>query len=678
MTTGTSSEYCGRCGSENPAGNAFCNRCGVDLATCKTSPEDDTASNATLFAAGPALAPGAMIDGGRWIIEDVLGAGGMGTVYLARDEHARTVVVKTPHPDLLHQEGFSERFKAEIRSMMGIEHPHIVRVYDAGHEGVLPFFVVQYLPGGDLKQRILAGGGKQSPEQVTTWLRTIAEALDFTHSHDVIHRDVKPQNILFDDGGHAYLSDFGIAKAMVDGEASEMTKTGAFVGSVSYCAPEYVDRKFGPSCDQYSLAVVVYEALCGERPHKAATEERLLVDKVTQPAFSLAARKAGVPAKTCRVVMRALEQKPENRYASCVAFAEAFEASLASRSFSSSLSFNRSPQALRKRRRTRGPGPAVAVSLALVLALGVGLGVARYGGIGAADAPDHQSGGVEPARVAAAAEAAADESYAVAAAEVMAAARRSEALASAPPAVASPPPRAPLAAVKETRGIPAIPVVAPPTVDGIDTGIVVRSNVPGDTVSINGKIVGASGPTVRPVEAGPVTVVVRREGYAPFEQRIEVAPGMRPVVHATLTKIGATPAAPEMLGGPETELARRCNAGDEASCEFLGEFRRQAAKCRTGTALDCRQHATNYRVGAYGVSDRSDYARSLAEQASAGLQTECQQGVSRSCVVAGQDLEIGRGGLEQDRPQAVAMYRRACELGSTDGCAELDRLGEAR
>ena len=277
---------------------------------------------------------GRVLDG-RYRVERVLGAGGMGTVYLARDERmGRPVVVKVPHARLLDDEGFRRRFAHEVRALTDLPHPHVVKVLDAGEapeEGrtvPVPYAVLEYLDGGSLKERF--SRGPSSCEDVLAWLPGVASALDFIHAQGVVHRDVKPGNILFDRSGHAIVADFGIAKALGDLDTG-LTQTGATPGSPDYMAPEVaLGGSIGPSYDQYALAVVVYEALSGALPHGGAadTPVRVLYRKAAEAPRALAIAAPTVPAAVAHAVMRALARDPGDRYASCTAFAQALRAAL--------------------------------------------------------------------------------------------------------------------------------------------------------------------------------------------------------------------------------------------------------------------------------------------------------------------------------------------------------------
>ncbi len=162
---------------------------------------------------------GLSLSGGRYLITAKLGEGGMGFVYRAVDQNIESeVVIKIPRPAMMDDPEFAGRFTREIRSLVKLSHPHIVKVTDVGSWEGTPFAVMQYLPGGSLEdQRPAAPGGQIvpcDPRSVSRWLVAVAEALDYIHVQGYVHRDVKPGNILFDALGHAFLSDFGVAKVL--------------------------------------------------------------------------------------------------------------------------------------------------------------------------------------------------------------------------------------------------------------------------------------------------------------------------------------------------------------------------------------------------------------------------------------------------------------------------------
>lgn len=271
----------------------------------------------------------------RYQIRESLDRGGMGTVYLAWDSKLeRQVVVKIPHAHLVTDRIFRQRFLQEIRDLANHEHPAILRIEGSGCHDDLPYAVVQYLSGGNLRERIRSQGGQQTSAEILEWLPTIADALDTIHKNGCLHRDVKPANILFDERGNAILSDFGIATAIgaADPDAptqevrQELTAMNAFVGSPAYAPPEAIDRILTPAYDQYSLATVVYLALAGELPFRAKTHEAILIakEKSGAPQFDRKRLKAPLTRSAERAVMKALARQPEARFESCMEFANAF------------------------------------------------------------------------------------------------------------------------------------------------------------------------------------------------------------------------------------------------------------------------------------------------------------------------------------------------------------------
>lgn len=273
---------------------------------------------------------GRELSNGRYRVDALLGEGGMGAVYRAWDKNLGTdVVVKVPHASMLQDAEFAARFAREISSLVKLAHPHIVKVFDVGEQDGLPFAVMQFLPGGSLEDRQKTGPNGEirpvPPDSLKRWLPTVAEALDFVHSQGYIHRDVKPANILFDAHGHAYLSDFGIAKSAVTGQAAStktLTGSGMVIGTPEYMAPELI---MGQSCDgrvdQYALAVTVFEMLAGRRPFEEATSTALYVQHATAEPPDLSKLSPDVSPAIATTIHRALSKSPEQRFASCRAFA---------------------------------------------------------------------------------------------------------------------------------------------------------------------------------------------------------------------------------------------------------------------------------------------------------------------------------------------------------------------
>lgn len=253
---------------------------------------------------------------GRYQIKTEIGRGGMSTVYLAHDPHFdRDVAIKVQPREFLHDPTFLERFSQEAQVIARLEHRNILPVYDFGEADGLPYIVMRYMPHGSLRDRLedVTGTGLPLPEVVKI-IRQIAEALDFAHDHNVIHRDLKPDNVLVDEKGNAYLSDFGIAKII---EAS-MTFSGTLVvGTPSYMAPEQVKGgKPSARTDVYALGAMLFELLVGHPPFEADDALALAYLHVNEPVPQLAAIHPGLPAGMQVMIERAMSKDPEGRFRS--------------------------------------------------------------------------------------------------------------------------------------------------------------------------------------------------------------------------------------------------------------------------------------------------------------------------------------------------------------------------
>lgn len=275
---------------------------------------------------------GTYLADGRYEVTAELGEGGMGRVYQAHDHRLGCdVVVKSPRPHLLADAVALDRFAREIRSLVRLQHPHILRINDVGeHEGV-PYAVMQFLGGGTLEDRLRKGPGTRLTPQpcgeLAQWLVSVAEALDFVHQKGYIHRDIKPSNVLFDDSGNSFISDFGTARAMESGDHSQsferITGTGIMMGTLAYMAPEMAEDKFDGRVDQYALAVTVFEALSGRLPFHASSARLLLIQHQLEPPPSVSDLVADVPGEIAAAVQRALAKDPNQRFSTCGQFAEA-------------------------------------------------------------------------------------------------------------------------------------------------------------------------------------------------------------------------------------------------------------------------------------------------------------------------------------------------------------------
>jgi hypothetical protein len=253
----------------------------------------------------------------------------MGAVFLAQDTHLnRPVVVKVPHPRLLIDPTFRERFFAEIEGLQKLDHPHVVRILDKGEHDGLPFAVLQYLGGGSVADRARAHPkGRLSASEVLPWLRQIAKTIDFIDGQGIVHRDIKPTNILFDEHGNAYLTDFGVAKS--SSRQSDLTGIGSMPGTPSYMAPEQaLSDELTSASDQYALATTVYHVLSGRLPFAGDTPLAVVLRKQQGVATALSEVVPEIPLGAAASVMRAMSPDASARYPSCQAFVGAFERGL--------------------------------------------------------------------------------------------------------------------------------------------------------------------------------------------------------------------------------------------------------------------------------------------------------------------------------------------------------------
>ena len=251
----------------------------------------------------------------------------MATVYLAEDlKHARQVAVKVLRPELVTSGAEAARFLREIRIAANLSHPQIVPVHDSGERDGFLYFVMPYIGGESLRQRLAREGRLPVPEALTI-ARSVALALDYAHRRNVIHRDVKPENILLHEG-QAVVADFGIARAITAAAADDLTARGLTVGTPAYMSPEQAaaERELDGRSDLYSLACVVYETLTGEPPFAGGSAQRILSRHLVEPPVPLRQRRPTVPEQVERAVLRALAKEPENRFAGPAEFAAALTA----------------------------------------------------------------------------------------------------------------------------------------------------------------------------------------------------------------------------------------------------------------------------------------------------------------------------------------------------------------
>jgi serine/threonine-protein kinase len=266
--------------------------------------------------------------GNAFTIEGEIGRGGMGVVYRARDERLkRRVAIKVLPPELAFQAEIRARFTREAETAARLSHPHIVPIYTVGEGNGLVYFVMGYVDGESLAAR-LKRRGKLPVEEVRRIMKEVADALSAAHALSVIHRDIKPDNILLDGTrGRVMVTDFGIAKAMSAGSGATLTSAGVAIGTPQYMSPEQAagEKEIDGRSDLYSLGIVTYQMLTGELPFTAPTVAGILMKQITEMPPSLEARRPDVPEDLALAVIRCLEKDPENRWPSADALRRALE-----------------------------------------------------------------------------------------------------------------------------------------------------------------------------------------------------------------------------------------------------------------------------------------------------------------------------------------------------------------
>jgi serine/threonine-protein kinase len=296
----------------------------------------------------------------RYLLERELGGGGMASVFLAHDaRHNRKVAIKILFPELASLIG-AERFLKEIETTANLQHPNILPLFDSGRVDGTVFYVMPYVEGESLRHRLVRE--KQLPVADAIRIATdIAAALDYAHRHGVVHRDIKPDNVLFQDG-RALLADFGIALAR-KADGVRLTRAGLTVGTPQYMSPEQAsgEHDVDPRSDIYTLGTVVYEMLSGQPPFPGATAHEIFAQVLTDEPLPLTARRRSVPVHVEAAVARALEKLPADRWQTAAQFAEAL-----------GTAGRRDGGAARRRPLRQSPMPWVAAASLILAAAWVG------------------------------------------------------------------------------------------------------------------------------------------------------------------------------------------------------------------------------------------------------------------------------------------------------------------
>lgn len=260
-------------------------------------------------------------------IEAELGRGGQAVVYRATQiALQRQVALKVVSAALAADAAFMERFAREGVSAASLDHPHVIPVYEAGRAGDVAFLAMKFVDGPSLDDLVRRGGGV-APGRGLAILRQVADALDYAHGRGIVHRDVKPANILIGPGDHAYLSDFGLARAM---DGARLTSAGVWMGTLEYVAPEQIrGGEVTAASDRYALAVVAYETLTGAQIFDQTDQAALLYAHVNEPPVAASQRRAALGPEVDAVFADALAKEPATRPATAVALIDALEEAVA-------------------------------------------------------------------------------------------------------------------------------------------------------------------------------------------------------------------------------------------------------------------------------------------------------------------------------------------------------------
>src|SRR5213594_754775 len=310
---------CPRCGASNPTGASRCAKCDAPLAPASSkglsggsesirTPAEAETSDLDIFSV---VHPGSVL-GGRYEILELLGAGGMGAVYKAKDREVdRLVAIKVIRRELAAKPDVVRRFKQELLLAREVTHKNVIRIYDLGEAEGVKFITMEYVEGKDLRT-LINEKNKLAPEEAVEIMQQVCRALEAAHSVGIIHRDLKPQNIMRDKSGRILVMDFGLARTL---EGDGMTQTGALVGTMDYMSPEQaLGKELDQRSDLFALGLIFYELLTGKMPYKADSVVASLLKRTQERAAPVSSHDATIPQALSNIVGKSMEPDVKLRY----------------------------------------------------------------------------------------------------------------------------------------------------------------------------------------------------------------------------------------------------------------------------------------------------------------------------------------------------------------------------
>ena len=337
---------CPRCAAITASNSRFCSSCGASLAI-----EGGEKAVASAVAPSDRLSDSGAIQlknlledavGGEYIVHEELGRGGMAVVYKATEVHlSRTVAIKVLPPDLTFAKGTTERFQREAKTAAGLDHPNIIPIYRISSQGKLFWYAMKFLQGRSLGD-VISEKGILTVSEAIAILEQVASALDYAHQRSVIHRDIKPGNVMLDVNGRVTVTDFGIAKELT---GSGLTGSGAILGTPYYMSPEQCrgSQDLTGGADQYSLGVMTYQMITGQLPFEADSAIDVIHKHVSEPPPPLDKLLPTLPRHVINAVNRSMAKKPAERFPTVMGFIGA----LKNQASDATLIVNKRPTGLR-------------------------------------------------------------------------------------------------------------------------------------------------------------------------------------------------------------------------------------------------------------------------------------------------------------------------------------------